>query len=158
MPVNATLTAPAEPDGVTTVTEVEVFEEMDEPADPPKVIPVTPDRLVPVIVTVVPPAVDPVEGVIDVIVGAGKYVKAPADVVVPPAVVRATSTAPADFAGVVTVTVVELTTVTEVPAVPPKVTPVAPVKLVPVIVTEVPPAAIPEVTDKDVIVGGFTYV
>ncbi|MNJ61284.1 hypothetical protein D3C77_570640 [compost metagenome] len=52
-------------------------------------------------------------------------------------------TAPAAWAGVVTVTEVALLTVRLVPGVPPKVTPVAPVRLVPDSITEVPPAVLP---------------
>ena len=63
---------------------------------------------------------------------------------VPPGVVTETSTAPAEFAGVVAVIEVALTTVTPVAAVPPNVTAVAPVKLVPVMVTLVTPAVGPE--------------
>ena len=68
--VNTTFTAPAEPDGVTTVTDVALTLVNEVPAVPPNVIPVVPDKLVPVIVTVVEPAVGPDVGDNDVIVGA----------------------------------------------------------------------------------------
>jgi len=68
--VNTTFCAPAVPDGVTTVTEVPVLEEIEVPAAPPKVTPVVLDKLVPVIVTVVLPATGPADGDTDVIVGA----------------------------------------------------------------------------------------
>ena len=71
----------------------------------------------------------------------------------PPAVVNTTSTAPADLAGVTTVTDVALTFVIDVPAVPPNVTEVVPVKFVPVIVTVVDPAVGPIAGEILVIVG-----
>ena len=64
--------------------------------------------------------------------------------------VTVTVTAPAGFAGVTAVMVVEFTTTTPVAATPPKVT-VAPLtKPVPVMVTLVPPPVVPE--------GGLTFV
>lgn len=76
----------------------------------------------------------------------------------PPGVVITTSTAPAVFAGVTTVTDVALTLVTDRPAVPPKVTDDVPVKFVPVIVTDVPPAAGPDDGEIPVTVGAARYV
>ena len=80
----------------------------------------------------------------------------------PPAPVRTTFTAPANLAGVTTVTEVALTLVIVVPAVPPNVTDDVPVKFVPVIVTVVPPDVVPEANpvgdNTDVIVGAATYV
>ena len=68
--VNTTSTAPAALAGVTIVTEVAPTFVIDVPAVPPNVIPVVADKLVPVIVTVVDPAVGPDDGEIEVIVGA----------------------------------------------------------------------------------------
>ena len=72
--VSTTSTAPAACAGVTTVTEVELTFVNDVPAVPSNVTPVVFDRLVPVIVTVVEPAVgpeaNPVADNTDVIVGA----------------------------------------------------------------------------------------
>ena len=62
---------------------------------------------------------------------------------VPPDVVTATATAPADPAGAVAVICVEVSTVKEVAAVEPKLTAVAPVKSVPVITTDAPPVVTP---------------
>ena len=61
-----------------------------------------------------------------------------------------TFAAPAEPAGVVAVTVVELTTDTLVAALPPTVTELVPVRFVPVIVIAVPPAVGPTfgVTDE----------
>ena len=69
-PVNTTSRAPAVPAGVTTVIEVALVLTIDVPAVPPNVTEDVPVKLVPVIVTVVPPAIGPDDGVIDVIVGA----------------------------------------------------------------------------------------
>ena len=73
-PVNTTFTAPAVLAGVTTVIEVALVLTIDVPAVPPKVTDDVPVKLVPVIVTVVPPAVEPEANPVgdntDVIVGA----------------------------------------------------------------------------------------
>ena len=57
--VNTTFFTPAVPDGVTTVIEVALTLVSDVPAVPPNVTADVPVKLVPVIVTVVPPAVGP---------------------------------------------------------------------------------------------------
>ena len=112
---------------------------------PPNVATVAPERFAPVIVTVVPPRVDPELGATDAIVGIGATNVNPAvDVAEPPDVVTTTSTAPAACAGVVAVTCVAEPTVNEVAAVPPKVTDVVLLRFVPVIVTAVPPAVGPD--------------
>ena len=59
-----------EPAGVVTVITV-LLSAVIEPAVPPKLTLVAPDRLVPVIVTVVPPASGPLVGETLEIVGAG---------------------------------------------------------------------------------------
>jgi hypothetical protein len=69
-------------------------------------------------------------------------VKPEAVVLVPPAVVTATATAPADPAGVVTVIDVAVDAFT-VAVTPPKVTDVGLERFVPLMVTDVPPAADP---------------
>ena len=69
--------------------------------------------------------------------------KPEAVVLVPPAVVTATATAPADPAGVVTVIDVAVDAFT-VAVTPPKVTDVGLERFVPLMVTDVPPAADPE--------------
>ena len=72
--VNTTSTAPAALAGVTTVTEVALTFVSEVPAVPPNVTLVVPTKFVPVIVTVVEPAVGPETGESDVIVGAAIYV------------------------------------------------------------------------------------
>lgn len=154
--VNTTLAAPAVPDGVTAVTEVELTFAIDVAVVPPTVRLVVALKLVPVIVIGVPPAIGPPDGDTEEITGAATKVNVPLSV--PPAVVSTTAADPADFAGVTTVTEVALTFVSEVPAVPPKVTPVVLDKFVPVIVTDVPPAVGPVTGVKEVIVGAAIYV
>lgn len=157
-PVTITLTIPEVPfAGVTTVIDVALELTIEVPAVPPNVTEVVPVKLVPEIVTVVPPEIGPNIGDNEVIVGASTKVKPPALVAFPPAPVITTSTAPAALAGVTTVTEVALTFVTVEPAVPPNVTADAAVKFVPVIVTVVPPAVGPEANpvaaNTEVIVG-----
>ena len=68
--VNATVTAPAlAGPGVTQVTEVALLTVMEVAATPPKVTAVVLARLVPVIVTEVPPATAPKSGASEVMVG-----------------------------------------------------------------------------------------
>jgi hypothetical protein len=126
----------------------------------PKLTTVAPVKLVPVIVTIVPPAVGPLVGDTLVTVGAATYVNSSAGEIAetPPGVVTVTSTVPADPAGAVAVIDVSEMTVNVVAGLFPKLTAVAPVKLVPVIVTIVPPAVDPLVGDRLVTVGAATYV
>ena len=151
--VNTTFTAPAAFAGVTTVTDVALTFVSDVPAVPPNVTLLVPERFVPVMVSVVPPATGPLDWDSSVIVGAAIYRYPFVAVAEPPAVVNTTSTAPAVLAGVSTVIEVELVLTIEVPAVPPKVTLVVPPKFVPVIVTIVEPVAGPETGETDEIVG-----
>ncbi|KRC90086.1 hypothetical protein ASE25_11390 [Terrabacter sp. Root85] len=74
-------------------------------------------------------------------------------VVVPPGVVTLTVTAPAEPAGLVALTCVELTTVRLVPAIVPNFTAVAPVRLLPVMVTTVPPVVGPVVGEIELATG-----
>jgi hypothetical protein len=69
--VTSTLAAPAKPDDVVHVTEVDVFALNGVHAFPPTVTALTPVRLVPVMVTLVPPAVVPLVGLIPPTVGVG---------------------------------------------------------------------------------------
>src|SRR5437764_823305 len=101
-------------------------------ATPPKDTTLAPVKLVPVMVTTVPPA-----EVAEVATG----------------VVTVTSTVPAAPAGEVAVIEVAEATVKVVAGVAPNLTAVAPVKLVPVMVTEVPPAVEPVVGERAVTVG-----
>jgi len=114
---------------------------------------VAPVKLVPVIVTDVPPAAGPLVGLNDVTVGAATYVKLTTLLEVPPGVVTVTVAAPATPAGEVAVMEVAEFTTTFVAELAPNFTPVAPVKFVPVMVTDVPPASGPLVGLSDVTVG-----
>lgn len=73
-PVSTTVTSPAACAGVTTVIDVALELTIDVPAVPSNVTAVVPVKLVPVIVTFVPPEVEPVAGDTDVIVGGSTYV------------------------------------------------------------------------------------
>src|SRR5262249_42702816 len=124
---------------------------------PPNITAEAPVKLVPVIVTLVPPPGTPVPGDTAVTVGTdagATKVNRLVPVPVPFAVVTATLTAPAACAVVVAVIEVALTNVTAVGALPPIKTEVAPVKLVPVMVTAVPPAMGPLAGEIPVTVGG----
>jgi hypothetical protein len=125
------------------------------PATPPKVTELTPVKFDPVIVTGVPPNVDPVPGETELTTGAVSYVNRSEALVglVPAGVVTWTSTIPVP-AGVVAVIRLEFATATLVAATPPKVTEVAPVKFEPKTVTEVPPAGGPPAGTIPVTVGG----
>jgi hypothetical protein len=68
--VTKTLAVPALPDGVKHVTEVADVTVTPVHAEPPTVMPVAPVRLVPVMVIIVPPAVEPLVGDTEVTVGA----------------------------------------------------------------------------------------
>ena len=143
--VTSTVALPA---GVVAVIWVALTTVNDVAGVVPKLTAVAPVRLVPVIVTLEPPAAGPDDGLTAVTVGAGvgaTYVNSSAELValVPPGVVTVTSTVP-DPAGLVAVIWVALLTVNDVAGVVPKLTAVAPVRLVPVIVTVFPPAVVPD--------------
>jgi len=138
--VTVTVTAPAFPAGVVAVMLVLLTTTTFVAAAPPNVTVAPAAKFVPVIVTDVPPAVDPVFGLTLLTVGATTYVyplvRLP---LCDPRLVTVTVTAPALPAGVVAVMLVLLTTTTFVAAVLPNVTVAPAAKFVPVIVTEVPP-------------------
>jgi hypothetical protein len=101
-------------------------------------------KFVPVMVTAVPPDVDPLSGLTSVTVGGTTYVNALARLPLSPLLlVTVTVTAPALPAGVVAVISFPLTTTTLDAAVPPNVTVAPATKLAPVMVTAVPPVAGP---------------
>src|SRR5260221_8204372 len=99
-------------------------------------------KLVPVIVTAVPPPLGPLVGDTLPTVGAGpRYVKPLLSVpLCPPGLVTVTATAPAACAAVVAVIVVALTMTMPVAAVPPIVTVAPAANPLPAIVTAGPPA------------------
>lgn len=72
--VTETLAAPAAPAGATAVIEVALLTVKLVAAVPPNMTAVAPVRFVPVIVTPVPPAVEPDAGEAAVTVGGGTYV------------------------------------------------------------------------------------
>lgn len=117
-------------------------------------------KSVPVIVTLVPPAAGPDDGLTPVTVGGGTNVNLSAEVVavVPPGVVTVTSCAPALPAGETAVSWVGEMGVTTAALDPPNLTPVALARLVPVIVTTVPPSVGPDAGLTPVTVGGAAYV
>ena len=121
----------------------------------PKCTAVAPVKVVPVIVTGVPPAIGPDVGETALTVGSATNLKWSAGEVaeVPPAVVTVTSTVPAAWAGEVVVILLLESTVKEAAAVVPKCTAVAPVRWVPVIVTRMPPTVGPEVGETPWTVG-----
>ena len=113
-------------------------------------------KLVPVMVTVVPPPVDPAVGVNEVMVGGGTNLKFPVDVAVPPTVVTEILTVAAEWGFVLALIVVAFVTVYVAAVVVPNLTALAPVKLVPVTVTVVLPLAGPDVGVKEAMVGAAT--
>jgi hypothetical protein len=152
-----TSTVPANPDGLVAVTEVGELTVNVEAAEEPNFTPVVPTRLVPVMVTLVPPDVGPWFGLTDVTVGAATKVYWSAELVadVPPTVVTVTLTVPAAETGLVTVIEVDELTMNVVATDEPNETVVAPVKFVPVIVTELAEVG-PEVGPTAVTVGAAT--
>src|SRR5438132_5815243 len=146
--VTVTLTAPAACAGVVAVIVVLLTTLTPVAALPPTLTIAPAAKLLPVMVTSVPPFVDPDAGATPVTVGAGTdavYVKPLASIpLCASGLATVTFTAPAACAGVVAVIVVLLTTLTPSAALSPTRT-VAPVaKLLPVIVTPVPPVVGPE--------------
>ena len=120
----------------------------------PKLTAVTLVRPEPVMVTDVPPAVEPAAGLTEVMTGVPKVYLEPAEVVeVPAALVAVISTVPAASAGEVAVICVSELIVKLVAAVLPKLTAVTSVKPEPVMVTDVPPAVEPAVGLIEVIAG-----
>ncbi len=118
-------------------------------ATPPKETPVAPERLLPKIVTEVPPSVEPVLALRLLTTGAGDWNVNWSDcdtADVPPEVVTCTSTTPAACAGATAKIMPEPLTVNDVAATPPNETAVAPDRLLPEMVTDVPPAAGPVLT------------
>lgn len=157
--VTATLTAPV-PAGAVARMVVGETKVTPVAAAVPKVTVAPFRKLVPVIVTVVPPLAVPWAGLTPLTVGAGLlYVKAFVFVAEPVAVVTTTLTSPAAWAGVTAVILVGLVTDRPVAAVPPTVTLETFTKLVPVMVIVVPPEINPEAGATVETVGaGVVYV
>ena len=153
--VTATSFKPASPAVVLAEIEVAVARTLVA-ATPPTFTLVAPVKFVPVMVMVVPPSVEPLDGVTLEIVGAGTtYVNVIACVVDPLGVVTTIVLAPIVVdAGVTAVIEVALTTTTLVAATPLIFKLLAPVKFVPVMVIAVPPLVGPVAGVTDVITGG----
>jgi hypothetical protein len=153
-----TVTAPALPAGVVAVMLV-LLTTTTFVAAVLANFTVAPDtKFVPVIVTEVPPAVDPVAGLTPVTVGGVTYVNPFVRLPLCAPTVTVTVTAPALPTGVVAVMLVLLTTTTFVAAALPNVTVAPDAKFVPVIVTAVPPAVVPVFGLTLLTVGATTYV
>jgi hypothetical protein len=141
--VTITVTAPALPAGVVPVICVPLTTTTLVAAALPKVTVAPVTKFIPVMLTAVPPAVDPLLGETPVTVGGTTYVNPFVRLPLRPLAVTVTVTAPAPPAGVVAVIVVAFTTTTFVAADAPNVTVAPAAKFVPVIVTAVPPVARP---------------
>jgi hypothetical protein len=155
--VTVTSTVPAGAGGAVAVICVEDTTVKLVAGKVPNETPVAPEKLLPLIVTSVPPPVLPDDGLIPVTAGrdAATKVNWSADEVVevPLGVVTVMSTVPAARAGDVAVIWLSERTVKLLAAVPPKETALAPVKLLPVMVTTVPPAVVPDVGEMPVTAG-----
>jgi len=142
--LTVTVTEPAEFAGVVAVIVVLLATVTFVAAAVPNVTVAPETKLVPVMVTLVPPTVVPVFGETPVTVGVGTaYVNPLARLPLWPFSLTVTLRAPAALAGVVAVIVVLLVTETFVAGVVPKVTAAPATKFVPVIVTLVPPRVDP---------------
>jgi hypothetical protein len=144
--VTVTSTTPALCAGLTAVIEVDEFTVKLGAGVLPNSTEVAPVKLVPVIATLVPPAVLPAFGLIELTLGELSYVYSSAGEVaeVPRGVVTVTSTVPDAPAGLETRISVDEMRANVVAAVEPKLTELAPVRLVPVTVTAAPPAVEPD--------------
>src|SRR5579872_4181052 len=122
----------------------------------PNRTPVASARLLPVIVIVSPPVVNPLAALRPLTWGGGaaNVYRSAADVAeAPAAVVTTTSTVAATSAGANAVICVGESTLNDRAAIPPNETPMTSVKFVPVIVTMSPPAVIPLLTLSAATVG-----
>ena len=111
---------------------------------------------VPVMVTLVPPALEPLLGLTPATVGRNLKLSLVDVALMPPGVVTVTSTLPGDSAGataLIEVTPLIVCSVKLVALVEPNLTEVAPVRLVPLMVTVVPPPVGPLVGLSFVTVG-----
>lgn len=143
MAETVTYTVPA-PGGAVTVISDEETTRTAVASLPPKCTDTVPTKLVPRIITFVPPCVAPVVGVtLETVGGSTNLNLAPAvGLLVPPTVDTVTDTVP-DPEGAVTVISDGESTRTTVPGFPPKWTETVPTKLWPVTDTFVPPFAGP---------------
>jgi hypothetical protein len=155
--MTVTSTADAPSGGVVAVMELALSTVNDDAGSEPNITPLTAAKLVPVIVTDVPPETGPATGPMLVTVGMAKYVNssAVASGLDGPGVVTVTSTVPAALAGSMAEIDVELFTVNAVAATSPKLTAETPEKFVPEMVTETPPEVHPRAGETLVTAGGM---
>jgi len=148
-------TAPGETRaGVIKVITVSLTTVKDVAYIPPIVTAVVPVKSLPLIVTIVPPLVLPVNGKIPLIEAGVTKVKEANMPLGPPPVRTITPAAPTAPSGVIQVSVVSSTTVILVETPLPNETDVAPVRFVPVIVILFPPALFPAGGKIALITGG----
>jgi len=148
-------TTPADPAGAVAVTEVDEITDTLLAAVPPNSTVDTDAMPVPESVTVVPPAIGPLDGKTLASRTGCTYVYAPERAAGVELDNATTSTVPAARAGAVTVMRVAVF-VMRVPATPPNRTEVAPPKFVPVMTTIVPPAVEPDAGEREVRAGEGT--
>ena len=155
----STVTAivPAEPAGDVAVTVLSEITVKLVAAVVPKNTSRVLIKPAPVMVTIVPPAVGPDVGAMELMTGAGWKLKL-SELFVPPGDVILIGTAPTTWAGVTASTSVSLTTVKLAAGVVPNFTLVVPVRPVPVMVTVSPPAVTPAVPKTAVGAGAGLYV
>ena len=144
--VTVTLTVPSASAGLTAVIFLSLLTANEGAGTVPNSTTDAPVNPEPLIVTEVPPAVDPEVGLMQVTTGPGSYVKRSAvpTAEAPPGVETETSTAPEGPAGQVAVNSLSLMTVNEEAGTDPKLTAEAVVNPLPSTVTVVPPPAGPE--------------
>jgi hypothetical protein len=150
-----TSTLPFDSAGEVAVMEVDEPTLNSDATVTPKSTDVTPEKFVPVMVTRVPPAVEPTLGLMSVTVGIGPRKWNSSSVPLafaPPLVVTITLTLPLDSAGDVALIEVPDTT-TKAAGTRPNITLEAPESSVPVMITTVPPLSGPESGLRRITVG-----
>jgi hypothetical protein len=155
--VTVTSTAPADSAGETAMIDVSELIEKYVAATLPNETPVAFEKLLPVIVIVVPPPIGPVEALRFVTTGtpgaANVYWSFDEMADVPLGVGTVMSTSPATCAGAIADIELGEFSVNDAAGTPPKLTPVAPKKFEPLIVIGVPPAVVPLVLSRPVMTG-----
>lgn len=155
--VTVTWGEPAVEAGAAAVIEPSELTMNQLAATVPNETPVAPVKLLPRIVTTLPPAAEPVVGVSAETAGAGAAVTVNWSALevdeVPAVVVTVIWIVPAVSGGAVAVICVSESTVNDVATVVPNLTAVAPVKPLPVMPTIAPPAEVPVLMPMPVIAG-----
>jgi hypothetical protein len=152
-----TSTVPSDSAGVTAMIDVLELTVKFRAAVAPNDTPVTLVKLVPVIVIVVPPTVEPIEAFKFVTTGipgaANVNWSLDETAELPLGVVTVTSTSPAACAGAIAVIELGEFSVNDAAGTPPKLTAETPIKFEPLIVTDVPPAVVPVAVPRLVTTG-----